>query len=137
MITFKASNEEDVPQIEAWADADIYHKDQHNAPWWITGNGLLSFRIDDGKGPVFYVRIDDGDGGYARLSVQFDPIEVVPKVRLVRAMLQTLPKLITGVKDQGYKGLVFDSESPSLIAFMSREGFEEVGDGGYKLTFGE
>ena len=134
MIKFNPSNDEDIPQIRDWAAADIYHRGNNDPSWWLTGNGLLAFVLHDEKGPVFYVRLDDGE--YARLSVQFAPVEVVPKRRLVRAMIQCLPTLIEITKQHGNKGLIFDSESPSLISFMEKFGFLKQNDS-YLLSFGE
>lgn len=134
MITFNPSTEADIPRIKEWASADIYHKDQNLPEWWVTGNGLLAFVLHDEKGPVFYVRLDDGE--YARLSVQFAPVEIVPKRRLVRTMIQCLPRLIEITKRHGNKGLIFDSESPSLISFMEKFGFLRENDR-YLLSFGE
>ena len=137
MITFNPSTEADIPVIREWAAADIYHRNQSLPEWWITGQGLLSFCLHDNRGPVFYVRIDDPDEtGYAELNVQFAPVEVVSKIRLTRAILQTLPKLIDTAKAYGSKGFIFDSESPLLVDFMSRLGIGER-DGRFYLTFGE
>jgi hypothetical protein len=135
MIRFEVSKEQDLEQIQDWTDLDRYHRGQHNPKWWLTGNGLVAFRLDDSKGAVFYVRLDGGE--YARLSVQFAPEELVPKIRLVRAMLQTFPKLVEIAKENGSKGMIFYSESPTLIGFMSRLGFKDQGDDNFKLTFGE
>lgn len=135
-MKFLPSTESDIHQIQTWTDADIYHRGQNNPTWWLTGNGLIAFCLYDDIGPVFYVRMDEGE--YARLSVQFPPVEAVPKRRLVRAMIQTLPKLIDIAKINGSKGLIFDSVSPSLIKFMGKLGFLQVaGDDSYLLLFGE
>lgn len=135
-IRFVPSTVDDIPQIQQWTDADVYHNGQHSPGWWITGNGFIAFRLEDNKGPVFYVRIDDGE--YARLNVQFPPIDVVPKMRLARAMIQTLPRLIEITKSHGCKGLIFDSVSPALISFMEKLGFLKIAqDDSYLLLFGE
>jgi hypothetical protein len=135
MIEFVASTFKDISRIQRWTDADIYHKGQNSPSWWVTGQGLLSFSIHDEKGPLFFVRMDSGE--YIRLSVQFAPLEEVGKLRLIRAMLQTLPKLIEVAKKEKGKGLIFDSESPTLVRFMEKMGFKNVGDDSYRLAFGE
>lgn len=139
MVKFEASTEEDVNRIREWTDSDIYHRERNLPEWWLTGSGLLSFALYDDKGPVFYVRIDTGaDGEYARLNVQFAPEEVVPKIRLAKAMIQTLPKLIEIAKKHGIEGFIFDSISPRLVIFMERLGFVKVAeDDCYLLLFGE
>lgn len=135
MITFVPSTDKDIEQIQLWTDADVYHRGQNNPSWWLTGNGILSFCLHDEQGPVFYVRVDEGE--YARLSVQFAPVDIVPKRRLVRAMLQTLPKIIEIAKSHGNKGIIFGSISPTLIGFMNKFGFKDVGDDNFQLSFGE
>jgi hypothetical protein len=135
MIIFEPSTEQDLEQIQDWTDRDKHHRGQNNARWWLTGNGLLSFALYDGKGAVFYVRMDGGE--YARLSVQFAPEEIVSKIRLTKAMLQTFPKLVDIARENGSKGMIFYSESPTLIGFMGKLGFKDQGDGNFKLTFGE
>jgi hypothetical protein len=135
MIKLLPSTEKDVGQIQQWTLADIYHNHQNNPEWWLTGNGLLSFKAEDETGPVFYLRMDGGD--VCRLSVQFAPSDVVSKRRLIRAMLETLLKMIEVAKSVSSKGLVFDSSSPTLIKFMQRAGFKDTGNGSYVLLFGE
>lgn len=135
-IKFIPSVISDIDQIQKWTDADEYHRGQHNPSWWLTGNGFISFCLYDDKGPVCYVRIDDGE--YARLNVQFAPQDVVSKRRLVLAMLEALPKLIKTMKSHGSNGFIFDSISPTLISFMDKVGFSKIaGDDSYLLLFGE
>lgn len=135
MIKFIPSTTEDAPQIQQWTDADVYHNGQHSPDWWITGNGLLSFCLCDDAGSVLYIRLDEGE--YVRISAQFAPADIVGKRRLVRAILQLLPKLVEVAKSNGSKGLIFSSESPTLIGFMKKAGYQDTGDGDFKLTFGE
>ena len=135
MIKFVPSTIKDVEQIQQWTDADEYHRGQHNPAWWLTGKGFLSFCLYDDKGPVCYVRMDEGE--YVKLSVQFAPIEIVSKMHLARAIFQAFPKLIEIAKSARCKGIIFNSISPSLIHFMYKFGFDEAGDNSYVLTFRE
>jgi hypothetical protein len=135
MIRFSASTENDIPQIAEWINADIYHKDQGHPEWWLTGNGILAFCLMDDRGPLTYVRLDD-EGEYVRINTQFAPEEVVSKRRLVVGMLDCLKVLRDTYK--GKKGFIFQSTSPSLIAFMEKyEGFKSIGGEDYRADFEE
>jgi hypothetical protein len=90
----------------------------------------------DDKGPLTYVRLDD-EGEYVRLHTQFAPVSEVSKRRLVVGMLQCMSLLSDTYKAQkGRKGFVFQSVSPTLIAFMSkRQGFSSIGNDEYRVDF--
>ena len=123
----------DVPQIQEWIAADPYHKGQH-AEWWLTGNGLLSFCLQDDKGPLTFVRLEKA-GEYVRIHTQFAPYEEVDKRRLLVGMVWCMEQLIALYR-QSKAGMIFDSISPQLIAFMdSRFGFKSIGGKDYRLDF--
>jgi hypothetical protein len=135
-MRMEPSNESDLKQIEDWTIADPWHKIV-NPGWWLTGNGLLSFRLDDVEGPLCYVRLDAEDKHrLIRLNTQFAPEEVVSKKRLVLGMLWCLPILVELSKNLNMKGLIYYSESPSLVAFLQKNfKFETKGDN-HTLMFG-
>lgn len=136
MILLNGSTEQDLPQIAAWVAADPYHKHQGQPEWWLTGNGLLAFCLLDDKGPLTYVRLDE-EGEYVRINTQFAPREEVSQRRLVVGMLKCM-KVLTELYIKDKKGFVFDSVSPTLIAFMSkREGFSSIGNDQYQIDFEE
>jgi hypothetical protein len=135
MIYFNPSSSVDIPTIQIWTDADDYHKGQKNPEWWLTGNGLLSFALYDDNGPILFVRLDS-EKEYVVLNVQFAPVSVVSKIRLVRALLEAFPKIVLLAKARGYEGILFKSDSISLIRFMGRLGFKEI-DGNFVMPFGE
>lgn len=128
---------EDIPQIEEWIKADPYHKDD---PDWtpeslLTGNGELTFCLTDDSGPLCFVRLNAEDDRL-RLSTQFAPEEEVSKKRLVTGLLsEGIPMIIEFGKRRGFKGIVFESTSDSLINFMSRQGFVLDKDDDYVLIF--
>ena len=73
-----------------------------------------------------------------RLAVQFAPEEQVSKSRLISGLLQMgIPAVIKFARDRNFKGLIFRSESPALIAFMKKQKFESVGNDNYQLIFEE
>lgn len=131
------STEQDLEQLTEWITADTYHKHQGQPEWWLTGNGLLAFCLMDDKGPLTYVRLDE-EGEYVRINTQFAPREIVSQRRLVVGMLRCMNALTDIYKTQGKKGFVFESISPTLIAFMSkRQGFSFIGNNEYRVDFEE
>jgi hypothetical protein len=133
------ANESDLPQIAEWIKADPWHRDdpRHQPEFLLTGNGLMTFCLTDKEGPLCYVRLD-AEGEVMRLATQFAPESEVSKRRLVHGLLsEGIPFIIAFGRESGYKGIVFESTSPSLIAFMGKMGFKSVGGDDYQLTFGE
>lgn len=136
MINFSPSTLIDLEQLTEWISHDPYHFHLGQPEWWLTGaeGSLLSFCLMDGKGPVAYVRLDEGDD--IRIHTQFAPETVVSKRRLVVGMIQAVRALIGLYKDTSARGLVFNSINPSLIAFMDKHlGFKSVGNDDYRLDF--
>lgn len=135
MIKFTVSTTDDLPQIAEWVAADPYHKHQGQPEWWLTGNGLLAFCVQDTKGPLTFVRLD-AEGEYIRVHTQFAPESVVSKRRLVVGMLHGFARLIELYKGEGKKGMIFNSVSPTLIGFMDKQfQFQSVGNDDYRLDF--
>jgi hypothetical protein len=132
-MIFSPSVDTDLEQIKEWIDKDPYHKDQP-ADWWLTGNGYLSCALQDSIGPVFYLRFDQ-ESDLLRMSTQFAPFEEVSKIRVAKAILKTFPKFIEAMRPK-FKGIVFESVSPTLIGFMAKLGFTHSGEGNdYTLMF--
>lgn len=134
-----ATTEVHLPQIQEWIDADPYHKDEdlHTPGWLLTGGGELAFCVADSDGPLCFVRLD-AEGDMLRLATQFAPESEVSKKRLVMGLVSTgIPAIIQFGKDKGFKGIVFESTSESLIGFMNKQGFFKVSGDDYALTFGE
>ncbi len=132
-MKFSISTEQDIRQLLEWTQADPYHFCQSLPEWWLTGNGLLAFRLEDDEGPLTYVRLDE-EGEYIRIHIQFAPENVVSKKRLIVGLIEGLQKLVTFYKEK-YKGFVFNSVNSSLVAFMSKQGFKPVGGDDYRLGF--
>jgi hypothetical protein len=136
MIRFDASTIDDIPQLLEWIDYDPYHFHQGQPSWWLTGSGLLAFTLMDERGPLCYVRLDDEEE-YVRIHTQFAPEAEVSRRRLLVGMNQCMLKLIK-VYRSTKRGMVFNSVSPSLIAFMGKRfEFESVGNDDYRLDFKE
>lgn len=137
MIRLTETTSGDLPQLREWVAADNWHRDNPlNVPeLMLTGNGLLSFCLQDDKGPLCYVKLTNAKE-LARISIQFGPESEVSKRRLVVGLATTgIPAMAIFAKEQGYKGLVFESINPALIGFGSKFGFKAVGGDDYALIF--
>lgn len=126
MIQFAPTTTDDFDQISSAINADPWHQGQ-NPEFWLTGaaGSLLSFTLLDDAGTVFFVRCDEPQNGVVRLHVQFRPEREVPKGRLVRAMLRTMPVLFRHLATKA-DALIFESTSPDLIKFFQRHGFWNI-----------
>jgi len=139
MIKMTETAQSDVGQIREWLAADPWHKeDSRNAPeLMITGNGLLSYCLQDDKGPLAYIKLT-GDDGLVRIAMQFAPPDVVSKRRLTIGLARVgIPMIKIFAIQNGYKGIVYESTSPKLIAFCEKLGFRSVGNDDYAVLFGE
>lgn len=135
-MQFTPSTFDDIEQIREWILHDPYHFHQGQPEWWLTGvdESLLAFCLADERGPLSYVRLD-AEGEYVRIHTQFAPLSVVSKRRLVVGMIQAL-KTLADLYKGAYKGLVFNSINPSLIAFLDKHlGFKPVGNNDFRLDF--
>ena len=137
MISFTPSIVDDLPEIERWIAADPDHCDRMPPEWWITGSDcIVACCVSDQSGPCMYIRIDEEEE-YARLHVQFAPESEVPKRRIASTLLEGFPVVATLVSQKGFKGLVSESRSESLIKFMTKIGFKFLKENDYVLMFGE
>lgn len=124
---------DDLPQISEWAAADPFHQNQNVPSWWLSGTCWLAACFEDNKGPVVYIKVEEGD--YYRLHCQFAPSEIVSKRRLIVSMLKGLPILLEQIGETKAKGVVFQSTNPSLIKFLSSLNFQPSENDDYVLRF--
>lgn len=139
MLKLTPSTPEHLSTIQAWIQSDLFHRDDPRctAEGLLTGQGALTFCLADDEGPLCFVRLD-AEGDLLRLSTQFGPEDKVSKRRLVTGLLSTgIPAIIEFGKQNGYKGIVYESISESLINFMAKQGFKPVSEIDYALTFEE
>lgn len=130
-MNINETNSADRDQLQSWIDQDNSKKHAEPESWY-TGKGLFSFRYDDTKGAVCYIRLDKEDD-LARLYYLFVPNA---EVRIAKAILKTIPMCKTVAQQQGLKGLIYDSVSQKLIDFCWRAfGFVPAGGDNYKLEF--
>ena|ERR1700677_1795305 len=129
MIKFVNTIVGDQPQILEWMAADCYHSskvDVMEEGWWLTGSDCqLAGAVDDESGPVLYYRFDE-EGELVRMHTQFGPIEQVSKERVAKAIMDAVATVSILFKERGFKGIVFESTSGSLIHFMFKLGFKPL-----------
>jgi len=133
MVKLRATIESDLPLLTEWLKADPWHKDEaRNDPsTLLTGKGLLSFCLCDDEGPLCFSRLDK-EGELIRVAVQFAPEGTVSKRRLIVGMMKSFfPAIKQFAVDQKAEGLIYESVSPTLIAFCDKQGFKSVGDNQY------
>lgn len=128
---------EDLHQIREWINADPFHKNDSTflAEDLLTPNGLLSFCLCDDKGPLCFIRLNQ-DIDMVRIVIQFGPEPEVSKRRLIAGLIEGgIPAMKSFAKSKNFKGLVFESVNPSLIAFGVKQGFKSIGHDDYALVF--
>lgn len=104
--------------LEQWISSEPAH--QNNIFEWYQAGKTMVF--EDDLGPVFVARF----APVIRIDMEFPPD--IDKER-IRAMLTSeFPGVARGAKEQGFKELVFNSVSKSLIAFCRAFGFEPCPD---------
>jgi hypothetical protein len=134
-MKFLESTENDIEQLSEWIQNDPYHRDCLDPHWWLTGQGFLSFCVQDSKGPTMYVRLDK-DGELLRLHIQFAPESEVSKLRVIKSILWGLPKIELMARAHNLKGFIFKSNSLSLINFMKNKfGFISINSDDYQMLF--
>jgi hypothetical protein len=135
-MKFSPSTEQDTEQLSEWIKADIDLPHRNVSPsWWLTGNGVLSYCLQDFKGPTMYVRLDK-DKDMMRLHCQFAPVSEVSRMRVARSLLFALPRMREIAKKNNLKGFVYTSTNSDLICFMQTcFGFIPFGNDDYHLMF--
>lgn len=118
MIQFRPTVEGDTALVAEWIEADPDHAGRV-APEFFTKPSDLStvYVIEDDKGPVIFVR-QEVEGMNARLHTEFLP---GGKLRIARALKQAFPAVSADAKSRGFKAVLFESKSISLIAFMIKQ----------------
>jgi hypothetical protein len=92
MINFVATTAADTLQIADWTLADAYHHENLSPSWWYTGEGFLSYRLDDAWSTLCYVCVDE-EPEYLHLHVQFAPSHLVSASRIITGMLYAIPQM--------------------------------------------
>ena len=131
MVKFVPTVDADRPLIESWIDADFWHSVK-DAKWWTFG--YLTFKLIDEHGITMFVRLDR-EGDLVRLHTQFAPVEEVSKKRVATAIMQAIPEFIPYAKLDNLTGIITESISERLVAFLKKLGFEHIAGYDYMLKF--
>jgi hypothetical protein len=124
---------EDLSLLKSWIAADSWHTNTESPEWWF--GGYISFKLVDDRGVVLFVRFDR-EGEFVRLHTQFAPPSEVSEKRVALAISDAIPRFSECAKVDGVKGIVTESISPKLIAFLcARLGFQLDSGTDYVLLF--
>lgn len=134
-MKFTPAIPDDLPQIAEWLAADP-SKAGVLPEWFLTGaDCIVAFCVEDESGPVLYCRFDR-EGDLARMHTLFMPEDPTSKKRIACMLLDGFSKVAELLAtDFGIRGVVFESTSPSLIAFMAGLGFNHIGQHDYAMAF--
>ena len=138
MITFVGSDFSDRNLLQMWIDADPWHSIKDVADWWIIG-GYLHFKLEDEQGVVCFVRFDqEPNTCLVRLHTQFAPSNQVSEKRVAVAISDAIPRFVRYAKENGVTGIITESVSPKLVAFLcSKLNFKPDTGSNYLLSFNE
>ena len=136
MIKFTITEEADMPQIAEWIAADPHHAHVYEPIDWLTGQGVITFTVEDESGTAMYVRFDR-EGRLLRLRTQFMPESEGSKERTGRAILGAMQLFLpTAAERYDADGIVFETKNPALAHFMQHAfKFEPAGGDDYRLMF--
>lgn len=134
-LTHRESNADDLKQLQKWTEADSTHKDLLPAEFWLPSIdaegkkelGVKCLAVEGPSGVKFYLRMEN----VMRVYVQFPPEGEYDPEDMKQALETSFRFVASGAKKIGYKSMVFNSVSKSLIHFFSKFGFTEV-----KNTYG-
>lgn len=133
MINFVATTQEDLPLLKSWVDEDSWHHSKEETDWWL--RGYLSFKLTDERGVTVFVRFDR-EGDLVRLHSQFATPSEVSEARVALSISEAIPRFSVCARVDGVKGIITESISPKLIAFLTtRLGFVHSKGNDYVLMF--
>ena len=133
MLNFVTTTQEDLPLLKSWIDADVWHQNKESVEWWL--RGYLSFKLVDDRGTTVFVRFDR-EGDLVRLHSQFAIPSEVSERRVAFSISEAIPRFIECAKVDGVKGIITESVSPKLVAFLTtRLGFAPAEGNNYVLMF--
>jgi hypothetical protein len=134
MIKFVRTTVEDIPKLQSWISVDPWHSFKDAAEWWIYG--YLTFKLVDPEGDVLFVRLDKDGESRVRLHTQFAPPDVVSTRRVAAAIVYGITAYIPHGIANSVTGIVTESVSPKLVAFLiGKMNFEPLTGNDYVLDF--
>jgi hypothetical protein len=112
MITNRVVVESDFPTIEKEVRADACHRDWLK-PAFFTEKDTQSVVYEDESGPILFARLSSA----LRIHIQFCDVE---KERTRRCLITQFSDIVKRARENGYKQIVFETESPTLKWFCHR-----------------
>lgn len=112
-------NPEDLPIIEGWIARDPEHAGKVQPEFFTQSDtrnpGNLTYAWEDESGQtLFYVKVEN----VARIHIQFNPD--APKTANAKGLELGYRWLIHGLKERGYREIIFESTFSPLIRFCKR-----------------
>jgi hypothetical protein len=109
--------------LAAWITDDPFSDGRKYVDFWYDPKQFAVCAADE-KGPVIYLRFE-AQPPEMRIHMQF----CVETRRIVRIMLMDWDEVRELVVSTGATGIVFESQSPKLVAFCEKAyGFKRVGE---------
>jgi hypothetical protein len=117
MAKFRAVKEADRSEIETWIEADPGHAGRMTADFFlIPGKDHSLYAVGDEEGTVMYIRCNS-EASKMRAHIQFGP----DKKRIKEVFRSGWPVVMDDARQRGFKSIVFDSCSPTLVKWMLME----------------
>lgn len=110
--------EADRPIVEAWIAGEPTH--QNNTFEFYTETGCRSVIVEDDDGVVLVTKFTP----CLRMDTEFSS----NTKRVARAITYGLDEMEKQALSQGFKEIVYESDSPALIAFCERRGYRKSSD---------
>jgi hypothetical protein len=120
LIKFRRTVPEDLPTIERFVELDPAHKGTDASFWITTGKGISCYVIEDGQGPIIFVRQEATSEEVTTLHTQFANCG---RKKIFSALKEAYPLVANDARERGFKKVGFESASPALIRTMLDMGF--------------
>jgi hypothetical protein len=124
--TLEPTTEQHLELAEKWTALDKYHAGVISPEFWLyQGASTDSYLLNDGAGPVFFLKVHQHEGKRVALHIQFMPCATEQDMeRTVEGLLQGTPWLEGILRESQVEEIFFDTQSKPLIAFaIKRLGF--------------
>lgn len=127
-IDFRDTNEADLPLLSRWISEDACPQHNNVAPdFWLPETDDTDVKskcitvMCDGA-PVFFIKLEN----VMRAYIQFAPDAERDKLATSLGLKKAFLTVAGGAKKIGYREMIFESKSESLVDLFRRFGFEEV-----------
>ena len=132
MLKYRHTVAEDLPQLDAWVKADPAHQHLTGSHFALQPDekGVQCIEVEDDKGTVFYLKFTNA----LLVETQFPPslgmnfAELRQRVRISKALKEAFGYFAASSKQLGYRAMLFNSVSASLITFFEKLGFKRLTD---------